>query len=115
MLHSLPLIALALLTSPLFAAPTKRALRGPAISSNFPDPSIINAKGSWYAFATTDKRSNVQIARSQNFDGDWNLIGKDAMPRLPGWISAGNPQVWAPDVIQRVRVHTVRLVRDLLF
>jgi beta-xylosidase len=112
---SLSLIALGFLASPLVAAPTKRALDGPAISSNFPDPSIINAKGSWYAFATTNKGRNVQIAQSQDFDGGWNLIDKDAMPRLPGWISAGNPQVWAPDVIQRVCRHTVRQVQDLLF
>jgi hypothetical protein len=115
MLLSFSLMALAFLARPLLAAPVKRALGGPAISSNFPDPSIINAKGSWYAFATSDKGSNVQIARSQTFEGGWNLIGKDAMPRLPGWISAKNPQVWAPDVIQRVCMHTVRLVQDPLF
>ncbi|KAK0647877.1 Extracellular endo-alpha-(1-_5)-L-arabinanase 2 [Lasiodiplodia hormozganensis] len=81
----------------------KRAVAGPVIGSNFPDPSIIRVGNTWYSFATNNNdgsgSTHVQIAKSSDFNS-WTLLGKDALPNLPGWVYAANPAVWAPDVIQ---------------
>lgn len=91
-------LSLVLKISVVIAAPVKRFASSPAIPLDFPDPSIINANNNWYAFATTNGRYNVQIARSGDFN-NWALLAKDALPSLAPW--AQGP-VWAPDVIQRV-------------
>jgi beta-xylosidase len=98
------LLSALLLASPLIAAPlTPKANQlAPSIPLDFPDPSIIKANNAWYAFATNGNGLNVQVATSSNFNA-WNTVGKDALPKLPAWVNAANPQVWAPDVIQRVR------------
>ena len=82
---------------------TKRAFSdGPVIASNFPDPSFISVGGIYYAFATNNGAQNVQIATSPDFN-NWTVTGADALPTLPSW-ATGN--VWAPDVLQLVRLFT---------
>lgn len=91
----------------------KRAVAGPVIGSNFPDPSIIRVGSTWYSFATNNNdgsgSTHVQIAKSSDFNS-WTLLGKDALPNLPGWVYAANPAVWAPDVIQNVCTLTSSLL-----
>ena len=78
----------------------KRAFsNGPVITSDFPDPAFINVGGTYYAFATSNGKQNIQMATSPDFD-TWTVTGGDALPNIPSW-STGNA-VWAPDVIQVV-------------
>jgi len=83
----------------------KRAVSGPVISSDFPDPSIIKVDTTWYAFgsqsAYDNKNIHVQVATSQDF-ATWTLQQNvDALPSLPGW-AADDGQVWAPDINELV-------------
>ena len=81
-----------------FQAPfSKRAFsNGPVITQDFPDPSLINVGGTYYAFATTNGQQNIQKATSPDFN-TWTVTGEDALPTLPSW---SNGATWAPDVIQ---------------
>ncbi|KAL3456717.1 glycosyl hydrolase [Aspergillus heterothallicus] len=72
-----------------------------ALDINFPDPAVIQTDQGYYAFGTQSNGARVPVARSDDFTS-WTLLdGTDALPQLPGWVNGGNPQVWAPDVIQR--------------
>jgi beta-xylosidase len=73
----------------------------PSLAADFPDPSIIKAENAWYSLGTSSRGFNIQIARSGDFV-HWVLLQKDAMPKIPAWVNAKSPQIWAPDVIQRV-------------
>src|ERR1700753_1213155 len=92
---------LAALPTSIVAAPAKRSTTAPSIPLDFPDPAVIQVQNTWYAFATNSKGINVQLASSPDFN-NWNVLQKDALPQLPNWVNANNPEVWAPDVIQRV-------------
>ncbi|KAL1636921.1 hypothetical protein SLS56_001018 [Neofusicoccum ribis] len=105
-LAALGATALLSIASLVNAAPldlAKRVVAGPVIGGNFPDPSIVKVGSTWYSFATNSQDGangvHVQIAKSSDFNS-WTLLGKDALPNLPGWVYAANPAVWAPDVIQ---------------
>lgn len=82
----------------------KRAENGPVITTDFPDPAVINVDNTWYAFGTQSvfdyENIRVQIATSTDFSS-WTVTGIDALGTLPSWVDASNPLVWAPDVIQR--------------
>ncbi|KAG6839791.1 hypothetical protein C0991_011665 [Blastosporella zonata] len=81
---------------------TKRdTIRGPVISINFPDPSIlwVDSENSWFAFATNGNGKNVQMATSPDFI-TWTVTGQDALPTVGAWVYAPNKAVWAPMVIQ---------------
>jgi beta-xylosidase len=81
--------------------PIKRNIGNALLGVDFPDPSLINVGGTWYAHATSGNGYNVQIARSSDFNS-WTRLDKDALPTAPSWANPGSPKVWAPDVIQRV-------------
>jgi GH43 family beta-xylosidase len=66
----------------------------PVISSDFPDPGVVYADGTYYAFATNGNASNVQAARSTDL-AHWTTMS-DALPTMPSWAFAG--RTWAPDV-----------------
>ncbi|KAH7920420.1 glycoside hydrolase family 43 protein [Leucogyrophana mollusca] len=72
---------------------------GPVISSNFPDPAILQAAGSTYAFATNNGNINIQIATSPDNGTTWALTSTDALPDVGSWATTGS--TWAPDVIDR--------------
>lgn len=73
---------------------------GPVLALNFPDPSIINVNGTWWAFATNGNQVYVQVASSQDFN-TWTLLsGTDALPYPPDWVREPRSNVWAPAVIQ---------------
>lgn len=88
---------------------SKRATIDLAITANFPDPSIIKVNGTWYAFATHTRGTDIkiQVAQSTNFE-DWTIVKNadgsqfDALPVLPGWVRMANYLTWAPDVSQLV-------------
>ena len=90
---------------------SKRATIDLAITANFPDPSIIKVNGTWYAFATHTRGTDVkiQVAQSTNFE-DWTIVKNadgsqfDALPVLPAWVRMANYLTWAPDVSQLVSI-----------
>lgn len=85
------------------------SIAGPVIQNiNFPDPSVINFGGVWYAFGT-GTTVNIPFAASTDYD-TWTLqttngVQNDALPNLPAWAVSDDPTtVWAPDVNQVVRL-----------
>lgn len=83
---------------------TFKTVAGPVITQNFPDPSIIEVNGTYYAFATNNKGEkdsmiHIQVATSTDFK-KWAVTGEDALPTVGAW-SVGH-RVWAPDVVQLV-------------
>jgi hypothetical protein len=86
----------AVATSPSAAA----AAWAPAHPGDFPDPSILNYGGVYYAFATQNfaplsRIVNIQVSTSN--DGvHWSPSSSDALPALPSWAQEGN--TWAPSV-----------------
>src|ERR671922_790203 len=76
------------------AATPRRLYANPVIDRDFPDPDILDAGGTYYAFGTNAAGLNVQVARSLDLVS-WTGAG-DALPVLPAWARAG--RTWAPDV-----------------
>jgi beta-xylosidase len=73
----------------------------PAIAQDFPDPSIIQGRDGWYAFATRpvgNIQRNVQWAKAADPEGPWTYIDSDLLPNAGAW--QDNRSVWAPDVRQ---------------
>ena len=83
---------------------TKRNINvGAAVGSDFPDPAVILVDNTWYGFATSGNGVHIQLSSTQNFQGQWNMWANyDVLPTLPSWVNAGQPDVWAPDVVQVV-------------
>jgi len=82
----------------------KRSVSGPVIETDFPDPSIIQVGGTWYAFGTQSlydfKNVKTQLATSSDFE-NWDLRENyDALRTLPSWVDMKDPRIWAPDVFQ---------------
>lgn len=88
----------------------KRSETGPVIPSNFPDPTVIEVGGKWFAFATRTKGSaiHVQAATSPNFN-TWSLATNsdgsqyDALPTLGSWVDTSttlSSNVWAPSIVE---------------
>jgi Beta-xylosidase len=77
---------------------SSKAQLKPVLDIDFPDPTVIEANGRYYAFATnTGSGGNyrrVQVAVSDDLQ-DWKLLG-DALPQLPAWAST---HFWAPHVL----------------
>ena len=84
-------------------------IAGPVVSTNFPDPAIIQVGNTYYSFATSNKWSNdtihIQVATSTDYT-TWTVLNQDALP-VPGAWSDGN-RVWAPDVVQVVSGYFVK-------
>jgi hypothetical protein len=68
------------------------------IGSDFPDPEVIAAAGTYYAYSTSSSRGRVPYATAADPAGPWTIRG-DALPQKPSW--AGDGGFWAPDVSQR--------------
>ncbi|KAJ2900981.1 glycoside hydrolase family 43 protein [Zalerion maritima] len=66
--------------------------------NHFPDPSILQVDGVWYAYATTYGGNNVQIATSTDY-ATWTHLDSDGLPAVGAWADQGAPAVWAPDVV----------------
>lgn len=78
----------------------------PAIASNFPDPTIIEVNGVWFAFSTNANGLHIPVAKSFDFI-NWSVTGADALPVLGAWTVPGGGGVWAPSVTQLVSVQIV--------
>ena len=92
---SLLLLALQATSFPL----TKRAIDGPVITSNFPDPSFIKAGDTYYAFGTNNGVM-TPWATSTDFD-NWTVQQGSALSGAGSW--SNGKDVWAPSVVQIVR------------
>jgi beta-xylosidase len=62
---------------------------------DFPDPFVLNAEGTYYAFATNAGPTNVQAMSSTDLI-DWKTL-PDALPSLPVWAARGF--TWAPSIL----------------
>jgi beta-xylosidase len=80
----------------------------PVDPRDFPDPFVLNAGGTYWAFATNAGATNVQVMSSTDL-AHWQTQ-PDALPNLPAW--AGRGFTWAPSVLPRaggyVLYYTVR-------
>lgn len=106
--HRIGLIAAILL---LLFSPTARASErawGPdmarqVINRNFPDPHVLTADGTHYAYGTNTAGFNVQVATATDPTGPWQQR-PDALPHPPPWVGpseTGSLNIWAPDVSAR--------------
>ncbi|UCM86732.1 glycoside hydrolase family 43 protein [Streptomyces marincola] len=94
-----PLLAGALaLALVLAAAPPASAAPRLVIDTDFPDPDVLVADGTYYAYATNAAGGNVQVATATSPDGTWERQA-DALPELGDWARPG--LTWAPDVSER--------------
>ena len=67
----------------------------PVYDRNFPDPYVLEADGTYYAYATNDAGKEVQTLTSTDLV-TWKP-GKDALPELGKWAYPG--KTWAPEVL----------------
>jgi beta-xylosidase len=75
------------------------AIADPVLGSDFPDPDVLTAGGTYYGYATNANGKNIQVAHSTDLQ-HWDLLPRDALPALPAWAQPGGSLVWAPGVIQ---------------
>ncbi len=73
------------------------SFQNPVLRQDFPDPFVLSANGTYYAYATNGSGKNIQTAQSADLV-HWQ-VGHDAMPALPKWAKLGGSNVWAPEVI----------------
>lgn len=78
----------------------KTGKHNPVLNINFPDPTVININGNYYAYATqgiyNGNKNNIQLAVSNDLFS-WKYLG-DALPQKPVWASE-TQNFWAPDVL----------------
>ncbi len=67
----------------------------PVIAQDFPDPDVLKAGDTYYAYATGNGHNTFQTARSPDLV-QWERLG-DAMPAAPRWTKRGR-FYWAPEV-----------------
>ncbi|GAA4605107.1 beta-xylosidase [Actinoplanes octamycinicus] len=63
---------------------------------NFPDPGVIEADGTWYAYGTNNATDNVPLLTSTDLE-HWTPAG-DVLPEVGSWAQRGN--TWAPEVVR---------------
>jgi len=64
---------------------------------DFPDPYVLQANGSWWAFSTQVGATAIPTLRSDDLV-HWEWVG-DALQGTPGWAEWGHH--WAPSVLRR--------------
>src|SRR5574341_1839150 len=70
----------------------------PVYKNDFPDPHIILAGDTYYAYSTTNGTTNIHVISSPDLL-HWENQG-DALPALPKWSVLSAGYTWAPGVIQ---------------
>ena len=70
----------------------------PVYKHDFPDPHVILAGDTYYAYSTNTAGANI-LALSSTDLAQWQSLG-DAMPALPKWSQLNFGNTWAPGVIQ---------------
>jgi hypothetical protein len=68
-----------------------------AYPGDFPDPYVLVAGGTYYAYSTNVAGVNVPVMTSTNL-ATWTPTS-EALPHLPAWASSG--RTWAPTVLAR--------------
>ena len=63
---------------------------------DFPDPFVLRAGSTYFAYGTNSAEGNIQIIESTNLS-QWSVVG-NALPNLPSWAKSGG--TWAPSVLQ---------------
>jgi hypothetical protein len=86
------------LTGPVATAEPRAVAPSLVINRDFPDPEVIQAGGTYYAYSTSSSPGRVPYATAASPTGPWTVRG-DALPQKPAW--AGNGGFWAPDVSRR--------------
>ena len=87
------------LAGPVAAEPGARSVPPSlVIGSDFPDPEVLEAGGTYYAYSTSSGAGRVPYATAPSPAGPWTIRG-DALPQKPSW--AGDGGFWAPDVSRR--------------
>ncbi len=66
----------------------------PVHPENFPDPGVLRADGTWYAYGTNSTAENVPMLASTDLV-TW-AAGGDVLPGLGRWAARGH--TWAPEV-----------------
>jgi beta-xylosidase len=66
----------------------------PVYGSNFPDPAVLEAGGTYWAYATQNAVEAMPVLRSDDLVR-WTPVG-DGMPDLAPWVEPGRS--WAPEV-----------------
>jgi beta-xylosidase len=81
----------------LLAALAVATFTNPVYNRDFPDPFVLQAGSTYYAYATNGAGEQVQTATSHDFL-HWSA-GPDALPKLGKWAYPGS--TWAPSVLRR--------------
>lgn len=66
-------------------------------ADDFPDPFVLRANGSWWAFSTQVGLDKMPVLRSDDLLR-WERVG-DGLARMPSWAACCHH--WAPSVLQR--------------
>jgi beta-xylosidase len=72
--------------------------QNPVIGRNFADPFVLEAGGTYYAYATGNLTYNIQVSTSTDLV-HWDRI-REALPRLPLWQPTSKGLTWAPEVVE---------------
>ena len=78
-----------------------RTFTNPVFGDNFPDPGVILADRTWYAYGTNTTTANVPVLTSPDLV-TWTAA-EDAMPEVGTWANRGN--TWAPEVVAAAGGH----------
>ena len=72
--------------------------RNPVIDQDFPDPDVLKVGDTYYAYATNNgaTRINIQLAKSTDLV-NWTML-PDALPQPPTWTVLNFGFIWAPEV-----------------
>lgn len=72
------------------------AFTNPVYDGNLPDPFVLRAGDTWYAYGTQGRFGTMPVLSSPDLVS-WTVLG-DAMPTIAPWSGAGRH--WAPEVIE---------------
>ena len=97
MRRSVQVTALAVVVLFLSVTPAVASSSGPVYGGDFPDPSVLQVGGSYWAYSTGSAGRNLQVMSSPDLR-TWT-VPVDPLPVLPSWARPGF--TWAPDSLPR--------------
>src|SRR3954451_22818354 len=89
--------AIALCAVTLAGCGGSQTFANPVYNGDFPDPFVLKAGGTYYAYATNGAGKQVQTLTSKDIV-HWTP-GPDALPKVGSW--GFNGETWAPEVLAR--------------
>jgi beta-xylosidase len=72
--------------------------QNPVLERSFADPFVLEAGGTYYAFATGNLTYNIQVSTSEDLV-EWTSP-KEALRTLPFWQPTSKGLTWAPEVVE---------------